>query len=52
VPNFYHLIRQAIRFLEIVGNDPAIVARPATAKAGTRQRSVVQTRAKASAATN
>jgi acetylornithine deacetylase/succinyl-diaminopimelate desuccinylase-like protein len=44
LPNFYHLIRQTIRFLEIVGSDPAIVARPgiqkparrAPAKAGTR----------------
>jgi acetylornithine deacetylase/succinyl-diaminopimelate desuccinylase-like protein len=29
LPNFYHLIRQAIRFLSILGNDPAVVARPA-----------------------
>ncbi|HKT38471.1 MAG TPA: dipeptidase [Ktedonobacterales bacterium] len=29
VPNFYHLIRQAIRFLTIIGNDPAVIARPA-----------------------
>jgi acetylornithine deacetylase/succinyl-diaminopimelate desuccinylase-like protein len=29
LPNFYHLIRQAIRFLVILGNDPAVVARPA-----------------------
>jgi len=28
IPNFYHLIRQAIRFLEIVGTDPAILASP------------------------
>ncbi len=28
IPNFYHLIRQAIRFLEIAGSDPAILARP------------------------
>ena len=28
LPNFYHLIRQAIRFLGIVGSDPAILARP------------------------
>jgi acetylornithine deacetylase/succinyl-diaminopimelate desuccinylase-like protein len=28
IPNFYHLIRQAIRFLEIVGSDPAILSRP------------------------
>ncbi len=31
IPNFYHLINQAIRFLEIIGTDPAIVARPGTA---------------------
>jgi len=31
LPNFYHLIRQAIRFLEIIGSDPAIVARPGSA---------------------
>ncbi|HEU5347774.1 MAG TPA: dipeptidase [Ktedonobacterales bacterium] len=30
LPNFYHLIRQAIRFLVLIGNDPAVVARPAT----------------------
>jgi acetylornithine deacetylase/succinyl-diaminopimelate desuccinylase-like protein len=29
VPNYYHLIRQAIRFLEIIGSDPAILSRPA-----------------------
>jgi acetylornithine deacetylase/succinyl-diaminopimelate desuccinylase-like protein len=36
LPNFYHLIRQAIRFLEIAGSDPAILARPprAAAEAG------------------
>lgn len=28
IPNFYHLIRQAIRFLVIVGSDPAVVSRP------------------------
>ena len=28
IPNFYHLIRQTIRFLEIVGTDPAIISRP------------------------
>lgn len=28
IPNFYHLIRQAIRFMEIVGGDPAILSRP------------------------
>jgi acetylornithine deacetylase/succinyl-diaminopimelate desuccinylase-like protein len=40
LPNYYHLIRQAIRFLEIVGGDPAIVARPnvqqATRKTATK----------------
>lgn len=34
LPNFYHLIRQAIRFLEIIGGDPAIVARPGSAATG------------------
>jgi acetylornithine deacetylase/succinyl-diaminopimelate desuccinylase-like protein len=33
VPNFYHLIRQAIRFLTIIGNDPAVLARPTTMNA-------------------
>lgn len=28
LPNYYHLIRQAIRFLAIAGSDPAILARP------------------------
>lgn len=28
VPNFYRLIRQAIRFLDIVGTDPAVLSRP------------------------
>ncbi|HLZ20944.1 MAG TPA: dipeptidase [Ktedonobacterales bacterium] len=28
IPNFYHLIRQAIRFMGILGSDPAILARP------------------------
>jgi len=31
VPNYYHLMGQAIRFIEIVGNDPAIVSRPSIA---------------------
>jgi acetylornithine deacetylase/succinyl-diaminopimelate desuccinylase-like protein len=31
VANYYHLMGQAIRFLEIVGNDPAIVSRPRAA---------------------
>src|SRR5262249_25999762 len=35
IPNFYHLIRQAIRFLDILGSDPAILSRPGTSgKAG------------------
>jgi acetylornithine deacetylase/succinyl-diaminopimelate desuccinylase-like protein len=28
LPNYYHLIRQTIRFLAIAGSDPAVVARP------------------------
>ncbi len=28
IPNFYHGIRQAIRFLDIIGSDPAVLARP------------------------
>jgi acetylornithine deacetylase/succinyl-diaminopimelate desuccinylase-like protein len=36
VPNFYHLIRQAIRFLTIIGNDPAVLARPGTMNARTK----------------
>ena len=31
LPNYYHLIRQAIRFLQIIGSDPAILARPRAA---------------------
>jgi len=38
VPNFYHLIRQAIRFLAIVGSDPAILSRPGHATANGRTR--------------
>ena len=34
IPNFYHLIRQAVRFLEILGSDPAIVSRPVKAAGG------------------
>ena len=30
LPNFYHLIGQAIRFMSIIGSDPAVLARPAT----------------------
>jgi hypothetical protein len=37
VPNFYHLIRQAIRFLAIVGSDPAILSRPSHATANGRK---------------
>jgi acetylornithine deacetylase/succinyl-diaminopimelate desuccinylase-like protein len=32
LPNYYHLMGQAIRFLEIVGADPAILARPSVAR--------------------
>lgn len=28
IPNFYHLIRQAIRFMGIIGSDPAVLSRP------------------------
>jgi acetylornithine deacetylase/succinyl-diaminopimelate desuccinylase-like protein len=28
LPNFYHNIRQAVRFLDILGHDPAVLARP------------------------
>jgi acetylornithine deacetylase/succinyl-diaminopimelate desuccinylase-like protein len=28
IPNFYHLIRQSIRFLDLVGSDPVILSRP------------------------
>ncbi len=28
LPNFYHNIRQAVRFLDILGRDPAVLARP------------------------
>jgi acetylornithine deacetylase/succinyl-diaminopimelate desuccinylase-like protein len=31
IPNFYHLIRQAVRFLEILGSDPAVLSRPVKA---------------------
>ncbi len=37
--NYYHLIRQTIRFLEIVGSDPAIVARPTLQAKTTRKSS-------------
>jgi hypothetical protein len=53
VPNFYHLIRQAIRFLTIIGNDPAVLARPATmnarAKAASNGKKAEKVGAKASA---
>jgi acetylornithine deacetylase/succinyl-diaminopimelate desuccinylase-like protein len=43
IPNYYHLIRQAIRFLEIAGTDPAVVARPASAaKANGRAKATKQ----------
>lgn len=28
LPNFYHNIRQAVRYLDILGQDPAVLARP------------------------
>jgi len=28
LPNYYHGIRQAVRFLDILGRDPAVLARP------------------------
>jgi acetylornithine deacetylase/succinyl-diaminopimelate desuccinylase-like protein len=28
LPNYYHNIRQAIRFLDLLGHDPAVLARP------------------------
>jgi acetylornithine deacetylase/succinyl-diaminopimelate desuccinylase-like protein len=28
IPNFYHLIRQTVRFLDLLGSDPAILSRP------------------------
>jgi acetylornithine deacetylase/succinyl-diaminopimelate desuccinylase-like protein len=39
LPNFYHLIGQAIRFLSIIGNDPAVLARPATMTAASAGKS-------------
>jgi acetylornithine deacetylase/succinyl-diaminopimelate desuccinylase-like protein len=33
VSHYYHLMRQAIRFLHIAGNDPAVASRPRTRKA-------------------
>ncbi|MBF6591220.1 MAG: hypothetical protein IVW57_11940, partial [Ktedonobacterales bacterium] len=47
LPNYYHLIRQAVRFLTIVGSDPAIVSRPGVRKAIGRK---VTTKATATAA--
>jgi acetylornithine deacetylase/succinyl-diaminopimelate desuccinylase-like protein len=56
LPNFYHLIRQAIRFLEIAGSDPAILARPpraaATAEAGTNASANASANANANANAN
>lgn len=37
VGNFYHLIRQAIRFLEIIGSDPAVLSRPGSARTGSTE---------------
>jgi acetylornithine deacetylase/succinyl-diaminopimelate desuccinylase-like protein len=46
LPNFYHLIRQAVRFLGILGGDPAILARPgqmsANGKARAKAKKVAQ----------
>ncbi len=39
LPNYYHLIGQAIRFLEILGNDPAVVSRPRVATKHTGEKS-------------
>jgi acetylornithine deacetylase/succinyl-diaminopimelate desuccinylase-like protein len=46
LPYFYRDIRQILRFLDIVGNDPAIVARPSVSG---RKRSATTTPAKAGA---
>ncbi len=35
IPNFYHLTRQTIRFLDLVGGDPAIRSRPGLVSAAT-----------------
>ena len=37
IPNFYHGIRQAIRFLDIIGADPAVLARPTVMSASAAQ---------------
>ncbi|MGE5334208.1 MAG: dipeptidase [Nitrososphaerota archaeon] len=39
LPNYYHLIRQAIRFLALIGSDPAVVARPTTMTAAAKSAS-------------
>ena len=36
LPNYYHLIRQAVRYLDIIGSDPAVLARPGMQSAGGR----------------
>ena len=39
LPNFYRLIRQAVRFMAIIGSDPAVLARPGhTAASGKSRR--------------
>lgn len=40
LPNFYHNIRQAVRFLDILGNDPAVLARPGRMATATRDYAV------------
>jgi acetylornithine deacetylase/succinyl-diaminopimelate desuccinylase-like protein len=50
--SYYHLIRQAIRYLEISGNDPAIVARPHAAAQGRRTAQTAGRKSGAPAKTN
>jgi acetylornithine deacetylase/succinyl-diaminopimelate desuccinylase-like protein len=45
VPNFYRLIRQAVRFLDIIGSDPAVLARPRRAQATGRAKKAAGSRA-------
>jgi hypothetical protein len=52
LPNYYHLIGQAIRFLEILGTDPAVVARPNVATKHTGEKSANGKTAKAGKASN
>jgi len=53
LPNFYHNIRQAVRFLDILGRDPAVLARPGrmSAPAHANGDATSTARAKAKAAT-